>query len=137
MSEKNLEIATRAIKAALARPEPDYSTMNELFSADHVLIPIGVASGIENEAQGAKGFEAWRQDVNEFLSAELELRGAVDVGPDKVLAVSLARFEGRASGAAADQRIWSILTVRDGRVIRTESFSEPLGALRAAAAPTE
>lgn len=133
MSQQNLEIVTRAFNAATAQPKPDYSTMNELFAVDHVLVPVGVASGIEQEATGVEGFRAWRRHLEEFLPVELALQGAVDVGPDKVLTVTTARFKGKTSEAASEQRLWAVVTVRGGQVLRTEAFSEPLNALRAAA----
>jgi len=71
MSQENVEIVTRAISAAIARPKPDYSTVNELYAPDHVLVPVGAASGIEGEGKGAEGFRAWRREIEEFLSAEL------------------------------------------------------------------
>lgn len=133
MSQQNLDLVTRAFTAANARPKPDYSTMNELFAADHVLVPVGVASGIEQEATGVEGFRAWRRHLEEFLPVELALQGAVDVGPDKVLTVWTARFKGKASEAASDQRLWAVVTVRGGQLIRTEAFGEPEKAVRAAA----
>ena len=137
MSQENVEIVTRAITAAIARPKPDYPTVNELYATDHVLVPVGAAGGIEGEGTGADGFRAWRKEIEEFLSAELELQGAIDVGPGKVLAVITTRFEGRASGAGAEQRIWNVITVRGGQVVRTEAFTDPVKALRAAAGLSE
>jgi ketosteroid isomerase-like protein len=137
MSEENVEIVTRGIAAAVARPEPDYSTVNELYSPDHVLVPVGADAGIEGEGTGAEGYRAWREEIQEFLSAEIELQGAIDVGPGKVLAVVITRFEGTTSGAASEQRIWNVVTVRGGRIVRTEAFTDPSKALRVAAGLSE
>jgi hypothetical protein len=44
MSQENLEIVERGIRAATASPEPDYNTVNALYSKAHVLVPAGAAS---------------------------------------------------------------------------------------------
>jgi hypothetical protein len=59
MSQENLDIVTRAMGAALARPEPDFTTVNELYALDHVLVPLG-ADMVEREFRGVRGFRAWR-----------------------------------------------------------------------------
>jgi ketosteroid isomerase-like protein len=132
MSQENLDLVVRAIRAAIARPKPDYATMNELYSADHVLVPAGVESGLENEARGAEGFREYRRNLDEFMAGpEHELHGAVDVGPNKVLAVTTTRVEGKTSGAATEQRMWIAVTVTGGKVSRTEAYVDPAKALKA------
>jgi ketosteroid isomerase-like protein len=126
-----LDIVTRAMKAALARPEPDFATLNELYAPHHVLVPAG-ADLVEQEVRGARGFRTWREEVQELLGAEQDLRGAVDVGPEKVLAVITTRYKGRSSGLASEQRTWNVITVRGGKITRTESFIAPRKALEAA-----
>jgi ketosteroid isomerase-like protein len=133
MSQQNLDLVVRAIRAAIARPKPDYATVNELYAADHVLVPSGAEIGLEEEARGAEGFREWRRKLDEFMvNAEHELRGAIDIGPDKVLAVTTSRAEGAVSGAAAEQRLWNVVTVVGGKVARTEAYADPQKALEAA-----
>jgi ketosteroid isomerase-like protein len=131
MSQENLDLVTRAMRAALARPEPDFGTVNELYASDHVFVPTG-ASMVEGEAQGARGFRAWREETRELLGAEHDLQGAVDVGPDKVLVVTTTRFKGAGSGLASEQRVWNVVSVARGKVTRTEAYADPAEALEAA-----
>jgi ketosteroid isomerase-like protein len=131
MSQENLELVTRAMQAALARPEPDFATVNELYASDHVFVPAG-ADIVESEAHGAPGFRAWREETQELLGAEHDIHGAVDVGPDKVLVVTSTRFEGTASGFASEQRMWNVVTVAGGKVTRTEAYANSTEALEAA-----
>ena len=63
---------------------------------------------------------------------EGELKGAVDVGPDKVLVVTLTRFEGASSGIETEQRTWSVVTVIEGKITRTDVYNDPIQALEAA-----
>jgi ketosteroid isomerase-like protein len=116
--------------AALARPEPDFTTVNELYAPDHVLVPAG-ADMVEREVRGARGFRAWREETQEFVGAEFDLRGAVDVGPEKVLVVVTIRYKGSASGVASEQRTWNVVTVTGGKITRTEAFVDPRKALEA------
>jgi ketosteroid isomerase-like protein len=133
VSQENLEIAKRALAAVTAGPDPDYATVNRLYSRDHVFVPIGVAGGIEEVAEGVEGYQAWSEGLQElFVNARHEVHGAVDVGPDKVLAVSTTHYEARASGVASQQRIWSVMTLRSGSIVRTEAFTDPAKALEAA-----
>jgi ketosteroid isomerase-like protein len=131
MSQENLELVTRAVQAALARPKPDFTTVNELYAPDHVFVPVG-ADMLEREARGAGGFRAWREETQEFLGAEHDIQGAVDVAPDKVLVVTTTRFEGTASGFASEQRVWNLVTVAGGKITRTEAYADPARALEAA-----
>jgi ketosteroid isomerase-like protein len=133
MSQQNLDLVVRAIRAVTARPKPDYATINELYSADHVFVPAGVESGLEKEGRGVEGYRAWLSALEEFMgSPEHELHGAVDVGPNKVLAVTTTRVQGKSSGAATEQRLWTVVTVRGGKISRTEAYVEPAKALEAA-----
>jgi ketosteroid isomerase-like protein len=131
MSQENLDIVTRALRAALARPDPDFATVNELYAPDHVLVPAGVDM-VERELHGARGFRTWREETQELVDADFDIRGAVDVGPEKVLVVIGIRYKGRASGFASEQRTWNVVTVTRGKITRTESYVDPGQALEAA-----
>ena len=139
MSRENVEVVRRAIRAATVRPKPDFATMNALFHADHVFVPA--ISAIEaEEVRGGRGYQAFLREHGQAgldhpgeapVSWEADLEGAVDVGGNKVLGVVTARYRGSASGVEFEQRQWIVATVRDGRVSRTESYSDPAEALEA------
>jgi ketosteroid isomerase-like protein len=130
MSQKNIDLVTRAARAATARPTPDYDTVNALYHPDHVLVPI--LSELEGrEYRGARGFQAFLVEQEGIISWEMDLAGAVDVGHDKVLAVFDARWRGSGSGAQVEQRIWVVATLADGLVARTEVFATPADAIEA------
>jgi hypothetical protein len=137
MSQENVELVTRAVRAATARPKPDFATMNALFHPDHVLVPTALDI---DEVRGGRGYQAFLREAPPGLSAtpaeapmswEADLDGAVDVSGDKVLCVLSARFRGSASGVQVSERQWAVATVRDGRVFRTEIYSDPAEALEA------
>jgi ketosteroid isomerase-like protein len=130
MSQENLDLVMAGVQAALARPTPDYETVNRAYAPDHVLIPLGAGVLLE-EAHGAAGFRGWLTDTGDLLDAEHEMRGAVDLGPDKVLVVTTTRFKGAVSGVSAEQRSWAVVTVKDGKIARTELFANEADALEA------
>jgi ketosteroid isomerase-like protein len=134
MSQENLEIVTAALRAAFAQPDPDFRTLNKLYAADHVLVPTG-AGGVEDEARGMEGYKAWRDEVGNVMGPTFDVKGTVDVGPDNVLAVLSTHFSGRSSGVTMEQRMWLVVTVQGGKIIRTQAFSDSAGALEAAGLP--
>ena len=138
MSQEELELATRAIRAVSARPKPDFATMNEVFHPDHVFIPV--FRQLEGEEfHGARGAQQFFKRLGVHTEPSdapvswegSDFGGAVDLGNHKVLVVTNARFQGSASGIEFKQRMWSVMTVRDGRIARTEVYTDPAEALEA------
>ncbi len=63
----------------------------------------------------------------------IELEKVTEIDDDRVLAITPTRFRGKSSGVILEEeRIGHIVTVRGGKVIRTEAFSSPEEALEAA-----
>ena len=120
MSQENLDLVVRAMNAVLARPKPDFETVNALYHPDHVLVPLAAHTFGEAEAQGAQGYKTWLEQTDDAVSWDGELRGAVDIGPDKVLVVTLNHFRGASSGIETEERLWSVVTVTDGKLTRTD-----------------
>ena len=83
----------------------------------------------------AAGYRAWREETSDLLGATHELRVAVDVGRNTVLVVTTTRFEGSASGLTAEERLWSVVTLSQGKITRTEAFRDPAEALEAVGLP--
>lgn len=133
MSQKNLDLVTAAFRAAIARPKPDFATMNELFAPDHVLVPAFAGLG-EVEYMGKDWYSQFiSESPNEPLSwEESELEGALDVAADTVLAVFSSRFRGASSGVEMEYRVWGVVRIRNGKIGRTEFYSDPDDALDAA-----
>ena len=139
MSRENVELVTKAIRAATARPKPDFATMNALFHSDHVLVPRSQFD--TEEVRGGRGYQTFSREQGQpglsetpgeaVMSWEADLEGAVDVSGDKVLCVMSARFRGSVSGVEVAERQWVVATVRAGQVSRTEIYSDPAEALEA------
>jgi ketosteroid isomerase-like protein len=132
MSRENLELVVRASRAAIRRPKPDFETVNALYHPDHVLVSVMATKLGEGEAVGARGYKAWLEEQEGVMPVgEQELEGAVDIAPDTVLTVTSIRFRGASSGAGAEQRLWGVVTVADGKITRTAVYTDPVEALEA------
>jgi ketosteroid isomerase-like protein len=132
MSQENLDLVVRAVQAALKRPKPDFETVNALYHPDHVLVPLSANTLGEGEAKGAEGYKTWLRLTDDAVSWEGELRGAVDVGPDKVLVVTQTRFKGASSGIETEERTWTVVTVTEGKITRSDVYNDAIQALEAA-----
>jgi ketosteroid isomerase-like protein len=130
MSQENVEIVRRGLKAAWRRPRPDFATVNAVFHPDHELVsPITLRTG---SLRGAQGFREWLSDVEESFGSwgnvTEQLRAIDDT---RVLALQTLTFEGRRSGIPYVQHTGIVMTVRSGRIVRTEIYSTPAEALEA------
>jgi ketosteroid isomerase-like protein len=131
MSQETLDLALRGVHAACARP-PDFETMNALFHPDHVFVSLTADLLGEAEAIGGAGYRAWLEDSANIMSWEADVQGAVDVGAEKVLVVTVNRSRGATSGISSEFRAWSVVTVAGGKITRTEVYLDPAKALEAA-----
>ena len=133
MSRENVELVSRGFAAATAKPKPDFDTVNELFATDHVLVPA--TAGVRREEFAGKDwYRAFIGDKDEepLFWEHSELEGALDIGPDRVLAVFNTRFRGANSGVEMDYRVWGVIQIRSGKICRTEFYPDPNDALDAA-----
>jgi ketosteroid isomerase-like protein len=127
--EQNVEIVRRAWEAAMRRPKPDFATVNALYDPSHELVPV-VEGGT---LRGAPGFREWLIGINETLDSwEATAEEVTAIDDVRVMLVWAVSAHGKSSGAAAGMRGANIVTVRDGKVTRTESYSTREQAVEAA-----
>ena len=131
MSRENIELVTKALEAVFRQPKPDFETVNAVYDADHVLVSVWATQFGEGEAKGARGYRTWREETEATMPWQGTVDGAVDVGPNTVLIAATLTVEGASSGASGKQRIWCVVTVRDGKLTRTETYKDPVQALEA------
>ena len=132
MSERdqNVEVVRRLYEH-MARGE--YSFPGGLVDGDLVFARHGKALGLlEGEW---RGLDEIREAVLDYLRSweglTNELEQVRDLG-DQVLVFERQRGRGRASGAAMERQMASLFSLRDGRVVRWDSFWDPADALAAA-----
>ena len=127
-----VEIARRAYEAGTRRPKPDFATVNALYDPDHELVtPLSRLEG--TIYKGAAGFREWlgsRPEDWESLTFRVDDARAIDA--ERVLLVATFTGRGRRGGVEVEQEQGLVVTVRDGRVVRTDAYNSVEEAISAA-----
>jgi ketosteroid isomerase-like protein len=98
------------IAGSLVHPEIEYSEASDLPGAAHV-------SGSD---ELLSYFYGWRKNWSEWDWREEEI---LDLPPDRVLVVATLRLRGLRSGIWVERRWAYIFTVRDGLILRLDSYN--------------
>ena len=126
MSEENVEIVRRAFAYEIYGVG-DRAEAEAIFDPNVVMNPI--------DEGPSYGFDAMRSDWERWASAfeELEVTAEefIDAG-DRVLVTAYHRGRGRGSGVEVDTRFYELYTLRDGKVVRVDEFTDRPDALEAA-----
>jgi ketosteroid isomerase-like protein len=132
MPEMDVEIVRRAFEARYRRPDPDFATVNAIFSPEHEFISrIEALEG--GSRRGLRGYREWEKEMAETVDWESTFESAREIDDGRILVVLPTRLRGKQSGLEVDnQRLGAIVTVRDGTIVRTEVHSSPDAALEAA-----
>ena len=124
MSQENLEIVRRLLEACNRR---DFEAMLE--TGDPEIEIVTLMSGTY------RGHAGWRllieQMAEEVSGFQFVPEDLIDVGQDRVVAVTRWVGTGRTSGIAVPNTIGFVYTLRDGLVVRQESFRNKAEALKA------
>ena len=135
MSEENVELIQRAyvafnsgdVEGALALFDPEVEV--------HLAKDAGTVMGLDfDEAyRGIEGFLTFMGQMSEaFEDMRWEPEGYMDAGDDVVVVFIRMTGKGRRSGVEVDQPMAHLCTMRDGRLVRHETFWERGQALEAA-----
>ena len=131
MSRENVEIVRRALEAAVRKPKPDFATVNSLYDPDHELVtPISRLEG--DTLRGAAGFRTWLTEIGEdWASWEARIDQLTEIDQNRVLVVWWFIASTRRSGVPIEQQNAFVVTVRNGKVVRSDNYSSPEEALEA------
>jgi ketosteroid isomerase-like protein len=125
MSEENVEIV-RALAAAYNRGDLDALTQAYDPEVEFVTLLLGTHHG---EEAIRLVFEENRRNLSDY---SLDLDEVIDAGPDKVIAVAHLGGSGRVSQIALGDLIAFVATIRDGLIVRQQTFRNREEALEAA-----
>jgi ketosteroid isomerase-like protein len=130
MSQENVEIVRRASEAALRRPT-DWDTVNALYHPEHQLISLTgrVEAASEVGDQGWRGWLERMDAAGQWRYEPQDIRPAPD---GRVVLIGRFWLRGSRSGAETESQIGTVVTLRDGRIVRTEVFFSAKEALDAA-----
>ena len=131
MPQENVDIVRRGLEASMRRPKPDFAKMNEVYHPNHEF--ISRIDAIEGGSHiGGRGYRSWLLQAEEGMEWESKLERITEISDDQVLAVIPTRFRGRSSGVTLDwNQMACIMTVRGGKILRTEIYRSPEEALDA------
>ena len=124
MSEENVEIVRKAVEAYV-RGDLDTALTNA--DPDIVWGPVEEAAAQGQDAVRAN-VERWETDWEDYEATPEEY---IDAG-DQVLVTIHWSGRGRGSGLHVDIRTYQLYTLRDGKLIRMDEFTERSEALEAA-----
>jgi ketosteroid isomerase-like protein len=124
VSQENVEIVRRLLEACNRR---DWDAMLE--TGDTEIEIVTLMSGTH------RGYAGWRRVVEQMAEEvsgfQFVPEDFIDVGQDRVVAVTRWVGTGRTSGIAVANTIGFVYTLRDGLVVRQESFRNRDEALKA------
>ena len=124
MSQENIEIVRRLLEAVNRR---DFDAMLETGDPE-----IEIVTLMSGTYRGHAGWRLVIEHMTEEVSGfQFVPEHLIDVGQDRVVAVTRWVGTGRTSGVALSQTIGFVYTFRDGLVVRQESFRNKDEALKA------
>jgi len=129
MTMENLEIVRRMYE----RREAGDMHVGEFVDPDIVFVRIG--SEAPDFAGEWHGLDGLRQATVEYLNVwedyRFEVEEMIDLG-DRVLILERQTARGRRSGAETSQDVGTLLTLRDGKIVRWEYYWDRPEAVKAA-----
>jgi ketosteroid isomerase-like protein len=140
MSEENVVIARRyfqLIDRMLGQywenpvPLSEYPVVDEAFRDVHL-----DAEWKPPHMEVIQGKDAWLAAVSDWLDAaddwRIDIKNVSDLSGDQVLVESRNAIRGKGSGLQVEQAIWTVVTVRQGKIAAISDFTDRTAALEAA-----
>ena len=127
MSQKNVELVRQAEEALLRR---DRDAWFAIHDEDFEIVPIrDWPEGGVRGREASWDFHMRILDSFEWVPVEHE---RIDAGGDKVLVHMRYDARGAGSGAEVELDQWFVATVREGKILRLQWFTDGVEALEAA-----
>jgi ketosteroid isomerase-like protein len=120
MSQENVEIVRRFLVV------DDFDEALTYADPDIVWNPVEESSAQGHDAVRAST-ASWKGEWDDYVLIPEDF---ADVG-DRVVATVRFRARGRGSGIEVDGRLYDVFTLRDGKIVRMDQFTEQSNALEA------
>ena len=132
MSQENVEIVRRLYEAAGHRDiAAVYSLYDPDIEWDASRTERGTVTG--RVVHGHDGLQKWlREWYGAWENIHDDLEELIDVGEHEVISVMTQRGRGRASGVEVADRLATVWTIRDDKIVRVVWFPSRAEALEAA-----
>ena len=121
MSQENVEVVRKAWDGAWSKP-PNWAVLAALYHPDHVFETD--YGGVNNTVyRGARGFQRFLADQDETWDDwRHQLESVVDTDGDAVVVEARLIAHGKHSAVGVEQRYGAVVTVREGKIVRTRAF---------------
>jgi ketosteroid isomerase-like protein len=131
MSEENVQLVRRTLEAFDRR---DRAAWLPLQDEDFEAIPIrDWPDWPESEVRGREAaWDFYVEFLDPFERVLIDETEVLDAGADKVLWHPRVDLRGRGSGAGVEFDYWCVATIRQGRVLRAQWFTDRADAFKAA-----
>ncbi len=127
MSEENVKLVRQAVEALLRR---DRDAWFAIHDEDFEIVPIrDWPEGAVRGREAGWDFSMRIRDSFEWVPIEVE---HVAAGADKVLGHLRYELRGAGSGAEVELDQWFVVTVREGKFLRLQWFTDGVEARKAA-----
>ena len=127
MSEENIELVRQTEEALLRR---DRDAWFAIHDEDFEIVPV--RDWVEGGVRGREaGWDFHMRILDSFEWEAIEVEH-VDAGADKVLAHLRSDARGVGSGAEVQLDQWFVTTVREGKILRLQWFTDGVEARKAA-----
>ena len=129
MSEENVEIVRRVFEAW---NRADFGDFAEFFDPEVEFNPGLLPPGEETRYIGREGVNEWIRNINDaWVAVTAEPEERIEVGSDRILTIDRWHFEGR-DGIEIEEELPTLLTFRNGFIVRVDGFTDKADALEAA-----
>ena len=129
MSEKNVEVVRQSEEALLRRDRDAWCAIHD---EDFEIVPVrDWPEGAVRGREAGWDFSMRIRDSFELVGSELEVEH-VDAGADKVLGHPRFDLRGVGSGVEVEYEQWFVATVREGKILRMQWFTDGVEAREAA-----
>ena len=130
MSQENVEVVLRCIEA---RDRGDYAAARDLFDPN-LVVDLSARPDGRLYFAGKDAARAMREWVELWHDYTYEVQEVVDAG-DEVVVLFREAGRGKESGAAIELLGATVWTVREGRVVRTKTYTDRREAFEAVGRP--
>jgi ketosteroid isomerase-like protein len=130
VSQENVELVRRAWAAAWSKP-PDWALLDALYHPDHVF--ESDYGGVNNtDYRGARGLQEFLADQDETWDDwRHDLERVIDTGADAVVVEARLVAHGKHSAVGVEQAYGVVVTISEGKIVRTRAFVSLREALEA------
>ena len=125
---------------SLASARPKTGSTRRRHDPEHAVVagpgratPVAAISGVEGRSyEGRSVFRDYIREMDEVWAArEARVERVEDIDAERVLVVGVFSARSERGGVPVEFRFANVMTVREGKVVRTESHASVEGALEA------